>query len=148
MERAQSCTLWKLCVEDSGRHAIAIGQRARTILQSRDPKSDPDPSYHCARPLSLTVLRNDGPIRVGAPMVDVPDANRAVGRAPLSTICEQIPEADGFLFHSRFTGGVSVAVLGRAIGGPAISQVMSPVEIAGFPEAPKARDIVPAEPPG
>jgi len=66
-------------------------------------------------PLVLLDLRGDGPIHIGAPTAVAHDTNHAAGRALSATIYAMIPEADGFVFSSRFTGHMCIAVFGRAV---------------------------------
>ena len=54
--------------------------------------------------LSLVDLRGDGPVRIGAPSAVAHDGNHAAGRALSAAVHGNLPEADGFLFASRFTG--------------------------------------------
>ena len=66
--------------------------------------------------LALIDLRSDGPVRIGAPSAVVHDGNHAAGRALSAAVHAGVPEADGFLFPSRFTGDACVAVFGRSFG--------------------------------
>lgn len=65
-------------------------------------------------PLSLVDLRGDGPIRIAAPTAVAHDADHAAARSLSAETYHQVPEADGFLFQSRFTGHRCVAVFDRA----------------------------------
>lgn len=65
--------------------------------------------------LPLVDLRGDGPIRVGAPTAVAHDRNHAAGRALATAVHDTLPDADGFLYQSRFTGHDCVAVFDRAI---------------------------------
>lgn len=67
--------------------------------------------------LFLIDLRKDGPIRIAAPPAVAHDSNHAAGRALSAATYANVPEADGFLFQSRFTGHQCVAVFDRAIVG-------------------------------
>ena len=67
-------------------------------------------------PLSLVDLRDDGPVRIGAPPGVAHDANHAAARALSAATHASVPDADGFLYHSRFTGHACVAVFSRALG--------------------------------
>jgi hypothetical protein len=65
--------------------------------------------------LQLVDLRGDGPIRIGAPTAVAHDTNHAAGRSLSSSIHDGVPEADGIVFNSRFTGHACVAVFNRGI---------------------------------
>ncbi len=65
--------------------------------------------------LNLVDLRKDGPTLIGAPTAVVHDANHAAGRSLSSFVYAEISEADGFLYDSRFTGDICIAVFDRAI---------------------------------
>ena len=67
-------------------------------------------------PLELIDLRDDGPIRIGAPTAVAHDGNHAAGRALSGAVHHALPEADGLLFVSRFTADICMAVFDRAIG--------------------------------
>ena len=68
-----------------------------------------------AMPLWLVDLRRDGPTRIGAPTAVVHDRRQLAGRALSAATYAMVPEADGFLYPSRFTGDDCVAVFDRAI---------------------------------
>lgn len=68
-------------------------------------------------PLSMVDLLDDGPIHIGAPSAVAHDSNHAAGRALSAAVHDNLPEADGFPYASRFTGEYCVAVLtGPLIG--------------------------------
>jgi len=67
------------------------------------------------KPLVLLDLRGDGPIRIGAPTAVAHDTNHAAGRALSAAIYAIVPEADGLVFPSRFTGHTCIAVFGHAV---------------------------------
>ena len=67
-------------------------------------------------PLALVDLRDDGPVRIGAPTGVAHDANHAAARALSAATHAGIPDADGFLYHSRFIGHACVAIFSRALG--------------------------------
>ena len=66
--------------------------------------------------LTLIDLRDDGPLRIGAPSAVVHDGNHAAGRSLSAAVHAGVAEADGILFPSRFTGDVCLAVFDRAFG--------------------------------
>ena len=65
--------------------------------------------------LRLIDLRGDAPARLGAPTATVRDRRHGAGSALSSTVHERVPEADGFVYPSRFTTERCVAVFERAI---------------------------------
>ena len=85
--------------------------------------------------LALVDLRGDGPIRIAAPAAVTHDSNHVAGRALSAATYVSVPEADGFLFHSRFTGHVCVAVFDRAVGKLKSLSVSRLIEHADFLDA-------------
>ena len=98
--------------------------------------------------LSLIDLRGDGPVRLGAPSAVAHDGNHVAGRALSATVHAGVPEADGFLFASRFTGDTCVAVFDRAFGKLMLLGIDELVRHAGFLDALDDYDIVLTEPAG
>ena len=98
--------------------------------------------------LSLIDLRGDGPVRLGAPSAVAHDGNHVAGRALSATVHAGVPEADGFLFASRFTGDTCVAVFDRAFGKLMLLGIDELVRHVGFLDALDDYDIVLTEPPG
>ena len=98
--------------------------------------------------LRLIDLRGDGPVRIGAPSAVAHSGNHAAGRALSAAVHAGVPEADGFLFASRFTGDACVAVFDRAFGKLKALGVDELVRHSGFLDALDDYDIVLTEPPG
>ena len=65
-------------------------------------------------PLALVDLRDDGPVRIGAPTAVAHDADHRAGQALAAATYRDLPETDGFVYRSRFTGDTCVAVFDRA----------------------------------
>jgi hypothetical protein len=105
-------------------------------------------SLRSTEALQLVDLRGDGPIRIAAPTAVAHDTNHAAGRALSSATHADVPEADGFLFQSRFTGHLCVAVFDRAIGKLEASGVVPLIEHADFLEAIKDYAITLLNPAG
>ncbi len=97
--------------------------------------------------LALNDLRGDGPVRIGAPSAVAHDGNHAAGRALSASVHADVPEADGFVFASRFTGDACVAVFDRAFGRLGVLGVDELVRHAGFLDALDDYDIVLTEAP-
>ena len=97
--------------------------------------------------LALIDLRDDGPVRIGAPSAVVHDGNHAAGRALSAAVHAGVPEADGFLFPSRFTGDACVAVFDRAFGRLRTLGMAGLVRHAEFLDALDDYGIVLTEPP-
>ena len=97
--------------------------------------------------LGLIDLRGDGPVRIGAPSAVVHDGNHAAGRALSSAVHRGLPEADGFLFSSRFTGDACVAVFDRALGKLTTLDVDELVHHSAFLDVIEDYRIVLTEPP-
>lgn len=83
-------------------------------------------------PVTLVDLRGDGPVRLGAPPATAHDTNHAAGRALSAAVHAGVPEADGFLWQSRFTEDACVAVFDRAIGKLALSGVVPLISVDQF----------------
>ena len=99
-------------------------------------------------PLALLELRGDGPVRIGAPSAVTHDGNHAAGRALSAAVHAGVPEADGMLFVSRFTGDSCVAVFDRAFGRLRTLGMAELVRYVEFLDALDDYDIVLTEPPG
>ena len=63
---------------------------------------------------ALVDLRDDGPVRIGAPPAVAHDADHRAGQALSVATYRTVPEADGFVYRSRFTGHTCIAVFDRA----------------------------------
>ena len=99
-------------------------------------------------PLALIDLRGDGAVRIGAPSAVAHDGNHAAGRALSAAVHVGVPEADGFLFASQFTGDACVAVFDRAFGKLTALGVDELIRHVEFLDALDDYDIVLTEPPG
>lgn len=126
---AVRCTFWEVL----GRNRFT--RRRRRQL----PRSDVDArmlvSLCSTEPLRLVDLREDGPIRIGAPTAVVHDANHAAGRAFSTAIFHSVREAEGVLYQSRFTGDVCVAIFDKATHKLEFRGDMSLVRSAAFLQA-------------
>ena len=87
-------------------------------------------------------------MRIGAPSAVAHDGNHAAGRALSAAVHAGVPEADGFLFTSRFTGDACVAVFDRAISKLRTLSIDELVRHAGFLDTLDDYDIELTEPPG
>ena len=97
--------------------------------------------------LSLIDLRGDGPIRIGAPTAVAHDSNQAAGRALSAATFADVSEADGFLFQSRFTGHLCIAIFDRAICKLDVLEIAPLIENADFLSALEDYDIQLTTPP-
>lgn len=104
------CSFW----EALGRNRFM--RRKRRELPRFEVEDRVIATLRSTEPLTLVDLRSDGPVRIGAPTGVAHDANHAAGRALSKATHAGLPEADGFVYDSRFTGDVCVAVFSRAIG--------------------------------
>ena len=98
-------------------------------------------------PLSLVDLLDDGPIHIGAPSAVAHDSNHATGRALSAAVHDDLPEADGFLYASRFTGEHCVAVFDRAFDRLRADRDVELARHAEFLDVLDEYDIVLTEPP-
>lgn len=105
-------------------------------------------SLHSQRSLSLIDLRGDGPIHIAAPTAVVHDTNHAAGRALSTAVYKHVPEADGFLYQSRFTGHNCVAIFERSFQNLVVTRITSLVEHVDFWDALIDYDIMLTERPG
>ena len=76
------------------------------------------------------------------------DGNHAAGRALSAAVHANLPEADGFLFPSRFTGHACVAVFERAFGKLTALDIADLAAHVEFLDALDDYDIVLTEAPG
>ena len=107
---AVRCAFWEVL----GRNRFT--RRRRRELPRTEAEARLVVSIRSTELLTLIDLRGDGPVRIGAPSAVAHDGNHAAGRALSAAVHANLPEADGFLFPSRFTGHACVAVFERAFG--------------------------------
>ena len=131
--------------ETLGRNRFA--RRRRRELPRSEAEARLVVSIGCDRSLALIGLRGDGPVRIGAPSAAAHDGNHAAGRALSAAVHGGVPEADGFLFPSRFTGDRCVAVFERAFAGLQTIDVTDLVRHPEFLEALDDYDIALTDPP-
>ena len=70
------------------------------------------------------------------------DANHAAGRSLSAFVYGEISEADGFLYDSRFTGDVCLAVFDRAIEKLTATMVVPLMDSVDFHEALREYEII------
>ena len=136
------CAFW----ETLGRNRFA--RRRRRELPRADAGSALVVSVASDGPLALIDLRSDGPVRIGAPSAVAHDGNHAAGRALSGAVHGGVPEADGFLFPSRFTGDRCVAIFDRTFGRLRETGIVELVRHAEFLDALDDYDIALIGPPG
>jgi hypothetical protein len=107
---AVRCSFWEAVVRNR------FARRKRRELPRSDVEARLVVDLRSTEALFLVDLRKDGPIRIAAPPAVAHDSNHAAGRALSAATHANVPEADGFLFQSRFTGHRCVAVFDRATG--------------------------------
>lgn len=127
---AVRCGFWEVVARDR------FTRRSRRMLPLADIEARLVVTLRSTRPLWLVDLRGDGPIRIGAPTAVAHDTNHAAGRALSATVHASVPEADGFLYHSRFTGEACVAVFDRAF------DRLEAVEVAPLAEQADVLDVL------
>ena len=135
------CAFW----ETLGRNRFA--RRRRREIPRTEVEARLVVSICCIAPLALIDLRGDGPVRIGAPSAVAHDGNHAAGRALSAAVHAGVPEADGFLFASRFTGDSCVAVFERAFERMAMLDIADLVRHIEFLDALDDYGIVLTEPP-
>ena len=102
------CAIWEGLARDR------FTRRRQRILALREVELTVVVTLQTFDPLSLVDLRDDGPVRIGAPTAVAHDADHRAGRSLSATTYSDVPEADGFVYRSRFTGHTCVAVFDRA----------------------------------
>ena len=107
---AVRCAFW----ETLARNRFA--RQRRRELPLSDVKGRVVVSVGSTGSLALIDLRGDGAVRIGAPSAVAHDGNQAAGRALSAAVYAGVPEADRFLFASRFTGDACVDVFDRVFG--------------------------------
>ena len=135
------CAFW----ETLGRNRFA--RRRRRELPRSEVEARLVVTIGSTGPLGLIDLCDDGPVRIGAPSAVAHDGNHAAGRALSAAVHAGVPEADGFLFASRFTGDTCVAVFDRAFDRLRALDVAELIRHVEFLDALDDYDIVLAEPP-
>ena len=106
---AVRCSFWEAVARNR------FTRRRRRELPRPDVEERLVVSLETRVPVTLIDLRGDGPIRIAAPTAVAHDTNHVAGRALSSAAYADVPEADGFIYHSRFTGHACAAVFDRAI---------------------------------
>ena len=105
-----SCCLWEAVVRNS------LKRRLPRVISLSVINLWQVVSFQSRHALNLVDLREDGPIRIGAPPDVVHDSNHLEGRLLSADVHKNLPDADGFLYHSRFTGDQCCAIFNRAFG--------------------------------
>ncbi len=136
------CAFW----ETLGRNRFA--RRRRRELPRTEIEARLVVSISSTEPLALVDLRGDGPVRIGARSAVAHDGNHAAGRALSAAVHAGVPEADGFLYPSRFTGDICVAVFDRSFGKLELLGIDELVRHSGLLDALDDYGIVLTEPPG
>lgn len=139
---AVRCAFW----ETLGRNRFA--RRRHRELPRSEIEARLVASIGSTDSLALIDLRDDGPVRIGAPSAVTHDGNHAAGRALSAAVHAGVPEADGFLFASRFTGDACVAVFDRAFGKLRVIAIEELARHVEFLDALDDYGIVLTEPPG
>ncbi len=103
-----SCCLWENVVRNS-----LTRRQHREILRS-DITSRRVVLFQSQQDLNLVDLREDGPVRIGAPPDVVHDSNHHEGRLLSTAFYTLQKNVDGFLYSSRFTGEQCYAIFDRA----------------------------------
>ena len=102
------CCLWEVVVRNR------LTRRLPRVIPRSGITSRLVVSFQSQRDLNLVDLRGDGSIRIGAPPDVVHDSNHLEGRSLSADVYAHLPDADGFLYHSRFTGHWCCAIFDRA----------------------------------
>ena len=139
---AVRCAFWEALARNR------FARRRRRELPRSEVEARLVASIGSTEPLALIDLRGDGAVRIGAPSAVAHDGNHAAGRALSAAAHSGVPEADGFLFQSRFTGDTCVAVFDRAFGRLRMLGIDELVHHAEFLDALDDYGIALSEPPG
>ena len=103
------CAMWEGIVRNR------FARRQRRILAVQEVAPLLAVTLDTLEPLALVDLRDDGPVRIGAPTAVTHDTSHKAGQALSAATYANVPEADGFLYLSRFTGHACVAVFDKAV---------------------------------
>ncbi|MCY3878535.1 MAG: RES family NAD+ phosphorylase [Rhodobacteraceae bacterium] len=139
---AVRCAFWETLVRNR------FVRRRRRELPRIEVETRLVVSIGSIEPLALIDLRGDGTVRIGAPSAVTHDGNHAAGRTLSSAVHTGVPEADGFLFPSRFTGDTCVAVFDRSFDKLRLLGIDELVYHSEFLDALDDYDIVLTEAPG
>ena len=120
------CAVWE------GMLRNRFTRRRKRTIESDEAEARSIVTLDTIEPLSLVDLRDDGPIHIGAPTAVAHDADHRAGQSLSEATYADVPEADGFVYRSRFTGDACVAVFDRAIGKLAAREVTALVEHPKF----------------
>ena len=124
------CAVW----EGLARNRFA--RRRQRILAFGEVEPIVVVTLHAIEPLSLVDLRHDGPVRIGAPTAVTHDADHRAGQSLSAATYANVPEADGFVYQSRFTGHMCMAVFDRATPKLAVR------DVTGLVQHPKFADVL------
>ncbi len=120
------CAMWEGIVRNR------FARRQRRILAIQEVAPLLAVTLYTLEPLALVDLRDDGPVRIGAPTAVTHDTSHKAGQALSAATYANVPEADGFLYLSRFTGHACVAVFGKAIAKLAVRELTTLVQHPQF----------------
>lgn len=132
---AVRCCFWEAVVRNRLTH------RRRRQVSRVDVVSKLVVTLESRENLALVDLREDGPVQIGAPTAVAHGSNHAAGRSLSAAAHALVPEADGFLYHSRFTGHLCTAIFGRAARKLEVLNVSALIEHADFLDALDFYDI-------
>ena len=124
--QSMKCTVWEGLTRDR------FVRRRRRILAYREVEPVVVVALHSIEPLFLVDLRHDGPVRIGAPTAVAHDADHRAGQSLSAATYANVPEADGFVYQSRFTGHTCMAVFDRAAGKLAVRDMTRLVQHRKF----------------
>ena len=136
------CAFWEALARNR------FTRRKRRELPRADIEARLVASIRSTERLALIDLRDDGPARIGAPSAVAHDSNHAAGRALSAAVHAGIPDADGFLYPSRFTGDACVAVFDRALAKLAVLETAALASHVELLDALEEYDIVLTGPQG
>ena len=135
------CSFWEALARNRFTH------RQQRELAYTDVEQRLIVTFCSTQTLSLLDLRQDGPVRIGAPTAVAHDARHQAGRKLSAELYAQVPDADGILYLSRFTGDACVAVFDRALTKLTVLSVASLIEYEEFFDALDDYGIILTTPP-
>ena len=128
--QSMRCAVWEGLARDR------FARRRRRLLAFGEVEPIVVVTLHAIEPLSLVDLRHDGPVRIGAPTAVTHDADHRAGQSLSAATYANVPEADGFMYQSRFTGHMCMAVFDRAMPKLAVR------DVTGLVQHPKFADVL------
>ena len=127
------CAIWEGLARDR------FTRQAQRTIAVQDAEEIAVVTLRTIEAPALVDLRDDGPaVRIGAPPAVAHNADHRAGQALSVATYRTVPEADGFVYRSRFTGHTCIAVFDRATAKLSVRDVTG-LELPRLCKAPHSR---------